>query len=112
MSEVAGGLEHGPEPEQRVRPLWWQEDQQGGALILLDQTLLPQQVVYCRLEDEYQVAEAIKALKVRGAPAIGMAAAFGLVLALRRLLQERGSQLHPTEALARLEEAGALLAAT
>ncbi|WP_376795031.1 S-methyl-5-thioribose-1-phosphate isomerase [Thermogemmatispora sp.] len=112
MSTVAGRLEHEPEPVQRVRPLWWQEDERGCGLMLLDQTLLPQQVVYCRLEDERQVAEAIKALKVRGAPAIGMAAAFGLVLALRRLLQERGGQVGLADLLARLEEAGALLAAT
>src|SRR5579875_907984 len=106
MSTVAGGLEHGSEPVQRVRPLWWQEDERGCALMLLDQTLLPQQVVYSRLEDERQVAEAIKTLKVRGAPAIGMAAAFGLVLALRRLLAERGDEASLAEVLARLEEAG------
>ena len=55
----------------------------GDALILLDQTLLPAREVerrYTRWED---VAEAIRTLVVRGAPAIGVAAAFGVVLAAR-----------------------------
>jgi methylthioribose-1-phosphate isomerase len=51
-----------------------------GFLRLLDQTLLPAQVVHrdCRTLEE--VREAICALRVRGAPAIGVAAAFGMVL--------------------------------
>jgi methylthioribose-1-phosphate isomerase len=51
-----------------------------GFLRLLDQTLLPAEVAYrdCRTLEE--VCEAIKALRVRGAPAIGVAAAYGLVL--------------------------------
>jgi len=55
----------------------------GDALVLLDQTLLPGREVehrYTRWED---VAEAIRTLVVRGAPAIGVAAAFGVVLAAR-----------------------------
>ena len=46
---------------------------------LLDQSLLPQQVVTLRLTHEEQVASAIITLKVRGAPAIGVTAAFGMV---------------------------------
>jgi methylthioribose-1-phosphate isomerase len=55
----------------------------GGFLRLLDQTLLPTEVAYrdCRTLDE--VCEAIRALRVRGAPAIGVAAAFALVLHMR-----------------------------
>ena len=55
----------------------------GDRLILLDQTLLPGREVereYARWED---VADAIRTLVVRGAPAIGVAAAFGVVLAAR-----------------------------
>jgi methylthioribose-1-phosphate isomerase len=54
------------------------EDQ---SLILLDQTKLPDEVVYLRCRDYRQVAEAISKLRVRGAPAIGIAAAFGYLLA-------------------------------
>jgi methylthioribose-1-phosphate isomerase len=74
---------------QGVRTVWWEEDASGEAVCLLDQSLLPQQVVYLRLTHEQQVAEAIHSLKVRGAPAIGVTAAFGLALSLRRLLQEQ-----------------------
>lgn len=49
-------------------------------LFLLNQTLLPSQVEYIECHDYRIVAEAIKRLEVRGAPAIGVAAAFGIVL--------------------------------
>ncbi len=48
---------------------------------LLDQRLLPGEVVYYTCYSAEQVAEAIKTMVVRGAPAIGVSAAFGLVLA-------------------------------
>jgi methylthioribose-1-phosphate isomerase len=56
-----------------------------GFVRLLDQTLLPAEVKYrdCRLLDE--VREAICTLRVRGAPAIGVAAAMGLVLQMQQL---------------------------
>ena len=58
-------------------------DAANGHLVLLDQTRLPQDVIEhaCRqLED---VVEAIKSLRVRGAPAIGVAAAYGVVIGLQ-----------------------------
>lgn len=64
-----------------VRPIRWT----GETLELLDQRVLPFTVVHevCRSSDE--VADAIRALTVRGAPAIGIAAAWGVVLAGREL---------------------------
>jgi methylthioribose-1-phosphate isomerase len=62
-----------------IAPVRWERDR----LLLLDQRLLPGQElerVYGRWED---VADAIRSLTVRGAPAIGVAAAFGVVLAAR-----------------------------
>jgi methylthioribose-1-phosphate isomerase len=50
-------------------------------LVLLDQTLLPGQEVYLKLKDYREAIEAIKMLRVRGAPAIGIAAAYAAVLA-------------------------------
>lgn len=50
------------------------------SLILLNQTLLPEKIEYIECKDWHRVAEAIKRLEVRGAPAIGAAAAFGIVL--------------------------------
>ncbi len=54
----------------------------GGTFRFLDQTLLPHEEKYIDTCDHRVVAEAIAALRIRGAPAIGVAAAFGLVLAL------------------------------
>lgn len=56
----------------------------GDHLLLLDQTRLPTDEVWIRCETAEDVARAIEQMKVRGAPAIGVAAAFGVVLAARR----------------------------
>lgn len=69
----------------------------GEALHLLDQRALPGEVRYLVCRTASETAEAIKSLVVRGAPAIGVAAAFGMVLAARRAA-ESGSPLE--EALA------------
>lgn len=52
-------------------------------LRLLDQRLLPAREVYLDLDEVAQVADAIRAMVVRGAPAIGVTAAYGVVLAAR-----------------------------
>ncbi|RMF05811.1 MAG: S-methyl-5-thioribose-1-phosphate isomerase [Chloroflexi bacterium] len=52
----------------------------GDALRLLDQRELPQRVIYREYRDAGAVAEAIRAMVTRGAPAIGASAAFGLAL--------------------------------
>jgi len=57
-------------------------------LFLLDQTQLPVDVVEERQESVEQVWDSIKQLKVRGAPAIGIAGAYGLIVAMRSHLQE------------------------
>ena len=51
-----------------------------GKIRLIDQTKLPQEELYLELSDYRDVTEAIKTLRVRGAPAIGIAAAYGLAL--------------------------------
>lgn len=63
----------------------WHGDLQGH-LELLDQTQLPHQRTVLALHDADGVIEAIVRLRVRGAPAIGVAAAYGLVLGVRNLL--------------------------
>jgi methylthioribose-1-phosphate isomerase len=55
-------------------------DHAAGVLVLLDQTLLPGEVRYQRLDHPEEVREAIYNLRVRGAPAIGVAAAYGAYL--------------------------------
>ncbi len=79
---------------------------ESGALVLLDQTLLPREERWLRLDRVEAIADAIRRLAVRGAPAIGIAAAYGLVVAL---LDEEA----PGADLAgRFEWASALLGAT
>lgn len=56
-----------------------------GSLRLLDQTRLPLEVTYVDCKTAEEVAEAIKTMKVRGAPAIGAAAAYGLALGAANL---------------------------
>lgn len=56
---------------------------QNGALYLLDQTRLPDEIIERRQESVAQVWTAIAQLQVRGAPAIGIAAAYGLTLACK-----------------------------
>ncbi|MEM8603148.1 MAG: S-methyl-5-thioribose-1-phosphate isomerase [Cyanobacteria bacterium P01_H01_bin.121] len=56
---------------------------QAGGLYLLDQTQLPLKTVVEKQENVAQVWDSIKQLKVRGAPAIGIAGAYGLVLSMQ-----------------------------
>jgi methylthioribose-1-phosphate isomerase len=60
-----------------ISPIRWRD----GVLELLDQRLLPAEERWLRCERPEQVADAIRTLAVRGAPAIGIAAAYGLALA-------------------------------
>ncbi|RPE81502.1 S-methyl-5-thioribose-1-phosphate isomerase [Vulcaniibacterium tengchongense] len=79
----------------RIRPIRWT----GDTLELLDQRKLPFVVEYVRCTDSDAVADAIHTLTVRGAPAIGIAAAWGVVLAARRIEagdgREAAQQLEP-----------------
>jgi methylthioribose-1-phosphate isomerase len=72
---------------------------QPAGIRLLDQTLLPDREVYLELRTVEAVAEAIRALRVRGAPLIGIAAAMGVVIAAG---EEPVSLEHVREAIARL----------
>jgi methylthioribose-1-phosphate isomerase len=56
----------------------------GAAISIIDQTRLPHEFVVCELETLADAAAAIKEMKVRGAPLIGIAAAYGLALAMRK----------------------------
>lgn len=52
-------------------------------LVLIDQTLLPNEIIYEEFETDKLVWEAINVMKVRGAPAIGVAAGYGLYLGIK-----------------------------
>jgi methylthioribose-1-phosphate isomerase len=98
--------------QQSVKAVWWEEDEQGAIVCLIDQSLLPLEVCYLKLRHEQEVAEAIRSLRVRGAPAIGVTAAFGIVLSLFRLLRERKNKLDLVEAQEHVKVAGKLLTST
>ncbi len=86
-----------------ITPVRWEDSR----LVLIDQTRLPTEEVERACGSWPEVAEAIRSLVVRGAPAIGVAAAFGVVLAARASRATDRSAL-----LADLEEAIKGLAAT
>jgi methylthioribose-1-phosphate isomerase len=71
---------------EKIQAIDWRE----GALYLLDQRLLPHEQVWLRMESAEAVAAAIRDMVVRGAPAIGIAAAFGVVLGARQRLAAGG----------------------
>ena len=71
-----------------IRPVEWRN----GAVVLLDQRLLPLQEVYRVYRDHRDVARAIKDMVVRGAPAIGVAAAMGIALGMAQTSQSDASR--------------------
>ncbi|MGQ0790776.1 MAG: S-methyl-5-thioribose-1-phosphate isomerase [Nitrosopumilaceae archaeon] len=67
-----------------LRTIEWKNNK----VVMIDQTKLPNQLVFVEYDDFNQVADAIRTLVVRGAPAIGVSGAFGLALAV---LQSKAS---------------------
>lgn len=59
-------------------------DDSQSALVIIDQTLLPNEIKYLALKTQAEIWEAIQQLRVRGAPAIGIAAAYALYLAVKQ----------------------------
>jgi len=71
-----------------------------GVVSMIDQRLLPHQIIYNTYQTSEEVGKAIKDMVIRGAPAIGAAAAFGLALVPLHSESE-----NPAEILRQLEEA-------
>ena len=61
-----------------LRTVEWKDNK----VVMIEQTKLPNELVFVEYDDFNQVANAIKTLIVRGAPAIGVSGAFGLALAV------------------------------
>src|SRR5678810_47677 len=59
-------------------------DRDGDVVVMIDQRKLPAQEVYVRCKTAAEVARAIKTMVIRGAPAIGVAAAWGIAIGMRR----------------------------
>jgi len=69
-----------------MKPIEWLGDK----IRVIDQTRLPHEEVFLELGDHREVADAIKELRIRGAPDIGVAAAYGLALGAQTI--ETGSK--------------------
>ena len=78
-----------------------------GKVRLINQLKLPHKLEFIETDDYLRIAEAIRKMEIRGAPAIGVAAAFGLALAALKISSERLE-----EALKELEKAAEILAST
>jgi methylthioribose-1-phosphate isomerase len=68
-----------------IETMRWKE----GCVELVDQTLLPLELVHKDCRSVEEIAEAIESLRVRGAPAIGIAGAFGVVLGAEEIRGEK-----------------------
>ena len=64
-----------------ICPVFWSEDK----VLLIDQTMLPHEYALVEITCYEDMAEAIKTMVVRGAPAIGIAAAYGMYLGARAI---------------------------
>ncbi|MGH2415270.1 MAG: S-methyl-5-thioribose-1-phosphate isomerase, partial [Microcystaceae cyanobacterium] len=65
----------------QIYPVLWQQDK----VLLIDQTRLPNEYVIVEISRSEDMAQAIKTMIVRGAPAIGVAAAYGMYLGAREI---------------------------
>ena len=75
--------------DSSLRTVEWKDNK----VIMIDQTKLPNQLIFVKYDDFNQVADAIRTLVVRGAPAIGVSGAFGLALAVLQSNATRKDQL-------------------
>ena len=85
----------------------WQGDAHRGHAVLLDQTRLPGETILLEVRSLTEMVRAIQRLAVRGAPALGVAGAYGLVLGLQDLhgTEQAALLAHVREAAARLARA-------
>lgn len=74
-----------------IYPVTWQHDR----VLLIDQTRLPGEFHHIQIANYQQMAEAIKTMIVRGAPAIGVAAAYGVYLGARDIYTEEVGEFLP-----------------
>ncbi len=67
-----------------VETIEWIEDDAGGHVVMIDQRVLPRQQVFVKCRTYEEVADAIQTMVIRGAPAIGVAAAMGVALGVKQ----------------------------
>ena len=67
-----------------VETIEWLEADDGGSVIMIDQRRLPREQVFVTCRTYEEVADAIRTMVIRGAPAIGVAAAMGVALGVQQ----------------------------
>ncbi len=77
----------------------WKKDR----VVMIDQRKLPEKEVYVECQDYIQVAEAIEKMIIRGAPAVGVAAAFGVALGLLKMKKDKNTEEQLSRIVQRLE---------
>ena len=86
-----------PPMQKTLRTIEWIGAKSGallpGRVRMIDQTRLPEKLVWCQTADVRKIWAAIKTLQVRGAPAIGIAAAMGVVAAVQQSKARTGAEL-------------------
>lgn len=82
--------EEGKKMYEALIPVKWEGDH----VSVLDQTLLPTEEVYLEIKEIGQMWDAIKRLCVRGAPAIGIAAAYGVAVEMQKYVKESEEMYH------------------
>lgn len=90
-------------PTNQVYPVIWNND----SVLLIDQTRLPNEYAFVEISRSEDMAQAIKTMIVRGAPAIGVAAAYGMYLGAREI-----ESLNRAEFLSSLEKVAQMLRST
>jgi len=81
---------------KELRTIFW--DEENRSVVMIDQTLLPSRLRYVKFHDYKEVGEAIKKMIIRGAPAIGVAAAMGIALcAVKSKARTKEELLHELE---------------
>ncbi|MCX7009108.1 MAG: S-methyl-5-thioribose-1-phosphate isomerase, partial [Kiritimatiellaeota bacterium] len=83
--------------QETLRTIEWVGAKAGallpGRVRMIDQTRLPEKLVWLQTADVQKIWMAIKTLQVRGAPAIGIAAAMGVVAAVQKYKARTGAEL-------------------
>jgi methylthioribose-1-phosphate isomerase len=90
-----------PHPNREIKPVAWT----GNRLRVIDQTVLPGRLDHLEIDDVDELVAAIRALAVRGAPALGVAGAYGVVIALRQGAREGWDDTTLRAAITRIREA-------
>ena len=90
-----------PDAIDEIRPVTWS----GTAVRIIDQTVLPDRLAYLELATVDELVAAIRRLAVRGAPALGVAGAFGVALALQQGAREQWDEEQVLEAIEQVRSA-------